>query len=207
LGVALGFAGVAGYFLVVFRLGAWPPRVRNDAVPSWIVVAAGLALSGLAIVRATRGRRLLPGVLLGLNVTVAGTFAVLLYVVLAVPGVVGPSVGAVAPDFALADQTGQTVRRDDFKGGPLLLVFYRGHWGPFCVSELQGLQLRLDEIRARGAAIAGVVVDPVTTNAKLAQDAGLTYPILSDPELGVIDAYGLRHVAAHDGQSRSRPRC
>jgi peroxiredoxin len=44
-----------------------------------------------------------------------------------------------------------------------------------------------------------VVVDPVGTNAELAQSAGLAFPILSDPALGMIDAYGLRHVAAHDG--------
>jgi peroxiredoxin len=48
--------------------------------------------------------------------------------------------------------------------------------------------------------VAGVVVDPVATNAELARTAGLEFPILSDPDLHIIDAYGLRHVAAHDGQ-------
>lgn len=45
-----------------------------------------------------------------------------------------------------------------------------------------------------------MVVDPVATNAELARAAGLEFPILSDPELRMIDAYGLRHVAAHDGE-------
>ena len=45
-----------------------------------------------------------------------------------------------------------------------------------------------------------MVVDPVATNAELARTARLEFPILSDPDLRVIDAYGLRHVAAHDGQ-------
>lgn len=44
------------------------------------------------------------------------------------------------------------------------------------------------------------MVDPVETNAQLARDAGLSFPILSDPDLRMIDAYGLRHVAAHDGK-------
>jgi len=127
LGLALGLAGVVGYFVVVFRLGAWLPRVRNDAVPNWIVVALGLGLSGLAMARATRGR-LVPGILLGLNVVVAAGFAALLYVVPVVPAAQGPSVGAAAPDFALPDQTGKIVRLADFRGKPLLLVFYRGHW-------------------------------------------------------------------------------
>ena len=45
-----------------------------------------------------------------------------------------------------------------------------------------------------------MVVDPVATNAELARTAGLEFPILSDPERRMIDAYGLRHVAAHDGE-------
>ncbi len=36
-------------------------------------------------------------------------------------------------------------------------------------------------------------MDPAATNAALARDAGLAFPILSDPDLRVIDAYGLRH--------------
>ena len=54
----------------------------------------------------------------------------------------------------------------------------------------------MDEFRARGCAVAGVVVDPPETNATLAQQAGLTYPILADPDLQAIDAYGLRHAGA-----------
>ena len=46
---------------------------------------------------------------------------------------------------------------------------------------------------------AGVVADPVATNAQLARDTGLAFPILADPELGTITTYGLRHVAGHDG--------
>ena len=67
------------------------------------------------------------------------------------------------------------------------------------MSELQGLQLRLDDIKGRGAAIAGVVVDPVATNAQLVRDAGLAFPILADPDLRMIDAYGLRHMAGGHG--------
>ena len=57
----------------------------------------------------------------------------------------------------------------------------------------------MDEIQKRGAKIAGVVVDPVATNAEVVRTAGLEFPILSDPDLRMIDAYGFRHVAAHDG--------
>ena len=46
----------------------------------------------------------------------------------------------------------------------------------------------------------------MATNAALARDAGLDYPILSDPGLHAIDAYGLRHAGAGpDGQDIARP--
>jgi peroxiredoxin len=64
------------------------------------------------------------------------------------------------------------------------------------VTELQGLQLSIDALRERRCAIAGIVVDTPETNAELARQAGLAYPILSDPDLHAIDAYGLRHAGA-----------
>ena len=127
LGVALGLTGMLGYFYAVFRLPEWP-GIRNHAAPNWLLVAAGVALSLWAAARTAQGRRLLPGLLLGLNVLIAAAFAAVLYVVPVVPAAEGPAVGAAAPDFALADQAGKIVRLTGFRGAPLLLVFYRGHW-------------------------------------------------------------------------------
>ena len=127
-GLAIGLTAVVGYFVLVVRLGSWLPSVRNQPWPIWLVVAAGLALSVLAVRRASRGRRMLACVLLGANLLVAGAFAALLYVALVVPEATAPAVGTRAPGFALRDQAGRTVRLDDFRGSPLLLVFYRGHW-------------------------------------------------------------------------------
>jgi cytochrome oxidase Cu insertion factor (SCO1/SenC/PrrC family) len=126
-GFVLVLAGVLGYFAVVLFLPAWAPFVRNHAVPNWLLVATGLGLS-LVAVRRTAPGAWTPRVLLGVNASLAALFATFLYVMLSVPGASGPTVGAAAPDFALVDQTGRTVRLTDFRGSPLLLVFYRGHW-------------------------------------------------------------------------------
>ena len=126
LGLALGVAGVVSYLPVVIHFGAWLPRVRNAAAPNWMLIALGLVLAVLALVRARR--RLVPGLLVGLTVVVAAAFAAMLYVATAMPVRAGPAVGAPAPEFALVDQSGATVRLADFRGAPLLLVFYRGHW-------------------------------------------------------------------------------
>lgn len=127
LGLVLVVAGVAGYFAIVLAVPALVPYVRNHALPSWLLVGAGLALSLLALRRGGAGRWT-ARIALGTGVGLAGLFAVFLYVLLAVPGADGPRLGAPAPDWALADQTGRTVRLADFRGAPLLLVFYRGHW-------------------------------------------------------------------------------
>jgi hypothetical protein len=127
-GVVLSIVGVLGYFLVVFRFGAVLPHVRNNALPNWILVEMGFLLSVFGLASAPRGRRRLPGVLLGTNLLVTGAFAGMLYGMWAVPHVDGPAIDAPAPPFALLDQDGRTVRLVDFHGSPLLLVFYRGHW-------------------------------------------------------------------------------
>jgi hypothetical protein len=125
-GVFLGLLGVASYFGIVLGFGAWLPTVRNDAIPNWIVVVLGLGLSVAAVMRADR--RAVAGVLLAANVSLAAAFFAVLYVVAAVAPVSGPPIGSPAPAFTLADQTGKSVRLEDFRGAPLLLVFYRGHW-------------------------------------------------------------------------------
>jgi peroxiredoxin len=58
----------------------------------------------------------------------------------------------------------------------------------------------MEEFRRRGCRVFGMVVDPVETNAELARDAALDFPILSDPDLRTIDAYGLRHRGGHEGE-------
>lgn len=61
------------------------------------------------------------------------------------------------------------------------------------MAELQGLQLKMDELNQNGAAVLAVVVDPVARNAEVVEQLGLSYPILADPDLRAIDAYDLRH--------------
>jgi len=124
--LVLVLTGVIGYFVIVFHLGGWLPSVRNNALPNWFLVGLAVGLSILAIRRAPTAWT--PKLLLGVEVVLAGLFAAVLYVVTAVPAATGPALGAPAPDFALVDQSGKTVRLSDLRGAPVLLVFYRGHW-------------------------------------------------------------------------------
>jgi len=123
-GLLLGLVGVVSYFVLAIRFGARLPEIRNSAWPNLLAVAAGLALS---VAGARRGRVVARG--LGvLNVALVAWFAWVLYAASAVPPVDGPALGTPLPEIALASDQGGTVRLADFRGAPLLLVFYRGHW-------------------------------------------------------------------------------
>jgi len=124
--VLLILGGVVGYFAVVFGSRGHLAWVRNGALPNWALVVIGLALA-LQAVRRDRGSRLAK-IALGVDVVLAAGFAAMLYVMPLVPAATLPPVGRPAPDFKLYDQTGKAVALADFRGSPLLLVFYRGHW-------------------------------------------------------------------------------
>jgi hypothetical protein len=132
-GLGLGCLGLIGYFVVVFFFAARLPEVRNTAAPNWVLIGVGLALSAVGVARTVArpmeytGRRAALALAVS-NVVLAGAFGWVLYGVPVVPAATGPDLGAPAPDFALMDQSGRSVRLADFRGAPLLLVFYRGHW-------------------------------------------------------------------------------
>ncbi len=100
--------------------------------------------------------------------------------------------GQKAPDFALPDAKGQTVRLSDLlKQGPVILTFYRGGWCPFCNRQLKSYQEHLAELRAKGAQLVAVSPQlPEYTLSTTEQDA-LTFPVLSDVGNKVARTYGL----------------
>ncbi|MFA6984664.1 MAG: peroxiredoxin-like family protein [Arenimonas sp.] len=96
------------------------------------------------------------------------------------------------PEFELPDANGVTVRsRDLLVKGPLLLTFYRGSWCPYCNLELNALQQRLPDIRARGASL--VAISPQTPDASLTTQMkhDLKFPVLSDAGNKIARKFGL----------------
>lgn len=74
------------------------------------------------------------------------------------------------------------------------------------MSELQGLQRHVEEIREAGGEVVAVSVDPVETTRETLGSAGFTFTLLADPELAVIDAYGVRHPGGGmEGTDIARP--
>lgn len=101
-------------------------------------------------------------------------------------------VGAQAPDISLSDATGKTVKLSElWVRGPLVLVFYRGGWCPYCNLELRAWQQQLHGLKALGAQL--VAVSPQTPDNSLttAEKNALLFPVLSDSTLEAASAYGV----------------
>jgi peroxiredoxin len=74
------------------------------------------------------------------------------------------------------------------------------------MSELQGLQSRIEDFRKAGAQIVAVSPDEVDQNRQVTEWLGLEFPVLSDRDLAATDAFGLRHAGASpDGKDLPRP--
>jgi peroxiredoxin len=105
-----------------------------------------------------------------------------------------PEVGQAAPDFALRDQSKAMVSLKDLtRDGSAVIVFYRGYWCPFCKRHLRKIQKNLAAIHKREAHVAAISIDPPELSQALAAVQKLEFPLLSDPDSKVIDAYGVRN--------------
>ena len=101
--------------------------------------------------------------------------------------------GIQAPDFALPDPTGQLVRLSDYRGMPVVLVFYPLDWSPGCSQQLDLYQLELAEFRARGTELLGISVDSVYSHGAWAAMRGISFPLLADfhPKGEVVRRYSV----------------
>ena len=98
------------------------------------------------------------------------------------------------PDFELQDQLGKSVRLSQFLStGPMLLVFYRGHWCPYCRRYLSKIQRYLHRFQDYGAQVVAVGPEPPATSLMLSEQLGLEFSLLSDTRGELIDAYGTRN--------------
>lgn len=102
-----------------------------------------------------------------------------------------PSIGDKAPNFALPDSNGKTVRLKDLRGTQVVLYFYPRDNTPGCTKEACSFNDRLSEIRRRGAVVLGVSADSVASHRKFADAYGLKFPLLSDEDRTTIKAYGV----------------
>jgi thioredoxin-dependent peroxiredoxin len=96
-----------------------------------------------------------------------------------------------APDFTMNDEKGEAHRLADYGGSWLVLYFYPKDDTPGCTVEACSFRDGRDEIAEKtGAKIVGISKDDADSHQKFAQKHRLTFPLLSDSDGSVIEAYG-----------------
>ncbi|MGQ0703747.1 MAG: thioredoxin-dependent thiol peroxidase [Gemmatimonadales bacterium] len=100
------------------------------------------------------------------------------------------SSGDAAPQFALASDTGETIRLEDLRGRKVVLYFYPKDDTPGCTTEACEFRDQWEEVRRTGAALFGVSPDSVQSHQRFKQKYRLPFPLLADPDHRVAEAYG-----------------
>jgi peroxiredoxin Q/BCP len=99
--------------------------------------------------------------------------------------------GDSAPDFTLPDQHGNPVKLSDLKGQTVVLYFYPKADTPGCTTQACSVRDHRTEYDTAGAVVLGVSPDPVKPIAKFDEKYGLGFPLLSDEDHAVAEAYGV----------------
>src|SRR5688572_25867219 len=98
--------------------------------------------------------------------------------------------GQKAPSFQLDASDGKSRSLADYAGKTVVLYFYPRDMTPGCTREAQDFRDAAKELGKRGAIVLGVSKDSVATHCKFIDKERLNFPLLSDPDGGVIEAYG-----------------
>lgn len=102
----------------------------------------------------------------------------------------GVNVNDKAPEFSAKSQDGKSVSlKEKLKTGPVVLVFYRGQWCPYCNRQLKNLEDSLSLITAKGATLIAVTPEKPENIIKTIEKTKATYPILFDEGLKIMKSY------------------
>jgi peroxiredoxin Q/BCP len=98
--------------------------------------------------------------------------------------------GAKAPAFTLEAADGAKVSLAGLKGQKVVLYFYPKDDTPGCTIEAQAFRDALPRFKRKQAVVLGVSRDSTASHCRFRDKHGLNFPLLSDPEGKVIEAYG-----------------
>jgi peroxiredoxin Q/BCP len=101
------------------------------------------------------------------------------------------AVGDKAPAFALKDQDGKTVRLSSFKGKPVVVYFYPKADTPGCTQQSCNVRDAFPQLKKLKAVALGISPDPVAKQKKFDDKYDLGFPLLSDEDHKVAEAFGV----------------
>jgi peroxiredoxin Q/BCP len=97
--------------------------------------------------------------------------------------------GDTAPGFTLKDATGADVSLSDYRGRNTIVYFYPAAATPGCTKQACDFRDSLASLQGAGYEVLGISPDPVGKLASFADAEGLTFPLLSDEDHAVAEAY------------------
>lgn len=104
-----------------------------------------------------------------------------------------PRVGQSMPDFMLPDADGELVPLGAFAGGPLVMVFLRGHWCDFCQAQASALVEVAEALQTSGATVAIITPERPRYARALITEAS-SFRLLCDLDNGYAASLGLMAV-------------
>jgi peroxiredoxin len=110
--------------------------------------------------------------------------------------------GSKAPDFDLQDHNGQLVSSQPLLSqGPLVVIFFRGRWCPFCVGQLEAMNLMAPQVREAGSHLIAISPQTVQQSFFMADQHKLRFPLLSDAGNKIARQFGLVYRVPEAQQS------
>ncbi|MCA1454477.1 AhpC/TSA family protein [Bradyrhizobium sp. BRP22] len=96
-----------------------------------------------------------------------------------------PRPGEVMPFFVLPDETGRLVNLNWLLAdGPVVVMFYRGHWCPYCRLSINAVVQAHDRIKAMGARVVAIMPETQRYAEQFKSESGAPFPVLSDLDNG-----------------------
>lgn len=204
-GAAWGWAGAAvawlaiGGYLGYILVGRPSDRARH-LWPLTALSALGVAVAAAGLVAAlapplAQTGPALPDTAVALGVALLGLAATLAYQYLysrqhRSAGV--PEVGDPLPEFPLATLTGEAVSSAVLRDRPRVILFYRGIWCPFCMTQVRELAARYRELDRRGVGVALISPQRSDDSAELAARFEVPMDFFVDAGGGAARALDIR---------------
>jgi peroxiredoxin Q/BCP len=98
--------------------------------------------------------------------------------------------GDTAPDFTLPDADGKPISLADYRGRRVVVYFYPAAGTPGCTKQACDFRDSLAELNGAGLDVLGISPDKPAKLAKFRDKEGLTFPLLSDADKDVLNAWG-----------------
>ncbi len=104
------------------------------------------------------------------------------------------NIGETAPAFTLKNTEKSDVSLSDYAGTTVILAFYPGAFTGVCDKEMCAFQDNLGKLNTADATVLGISVDSPWANAEFARKYNLEFPLLSDLNREVVEAYDATFV-------------